>query len=139
MLDVTGSAVRQDGRSASLTAPNGQAQQVLLESALADAGLKAGDVQLTELHGTGTPLGDPIESRSLVDAVLRKRDGTCVPAIGGVKGNMGHTESNAGLTGLQKLLLVLQELHAAPNAQLRVINPHVASAFRKISCMRPVQ
>ena len=59
---LRGSAVRQDGRSASLTAPNGQAQQGLLRGALQDASLQAQAISLNEAHGTGTALGDPIEA-----------------------------------------------------------------------------
>ena len=55
-----GSAVGQDGRSSSLTAPNGPAQQLLITTALAAARMQASDVALTAVHGTGTPLGDPI-------------------------------------------------------------------------------
>ena len=66
VLQMQGSAVRQDGRSASLTAPNGQAQQGLLRSALADAGTTSDDLALNEAHGTGTALGDPIEVRAFL-------------------------------------------------------------------------
>ncbi|MGQ5827624.1 beta-ketoacyl [acyl carrier protein] synthase domain-containing protein, partial [Serratia sp. IR-2025] len=58
---IRGTAVNQDGRSASLTAPNGGAQEAVIEQALAKAGLRGQDVDYIECHGTGTPLGDPIE------------------------------------------------------------------------------
>ena len=72
-LGLFGSAVRQDGRSASLTAPNGQAQQGLLVAALQDASTSVDTLALNEAHGTGTALGDPIEAGSLVAAVLSAR------------------------------------------------------------------
>jgi acyl transferase domain-containing protein len=127
VLEVCGSAVRQDGRSASLTAPNGQAQQGLLMAALADARTGASALSLNEAHGTGTPLGDPIEVGSLVGAVLTQRDELAVGplAVGGVKANIGHAEPAAGMTGLLKLALGLERGDAAPNAQLRSVNPHV--------------
>ena len=62
---VVGTAVRQDGRSASLTAPNGQAQQGLLVAALQDAALSPDNVGVCEAHGTGTALGDPTEAAAL--------------------------------------------------------------------------
>ena len=62
---VRGVAVAQDGRSASLTAPNGKAQEKLLRSALTDAGIVGGQVDYVEAHGTGTALGDPIEMSAL--------------------------------------------------------------------------
>ena len=54
---VSGTAVQQDGPSASLTAPNGTSQQRLIEA------VKAGSGPSLEAHGTGTALGDPIEVR----------------------------------------------------------------------------
>ncbi|GLI63378.1 hypothetical protein VaNZ11_006235, partial [Volvox africanus] len=58
---VRASAVNQDGRSSSLTAPNGPAQQAVVRAALAEAGLPPNQLTSMEMHGTGTPLGDPIE------------------------------------------------------------------------------
>jgi len=52
----------QDGRSSALTAPNGPAQQAVMRSALASAGLQPASITGLQLHGTGTPLGDPIVS-----------------------------------------------------------------------------
>ena len=62
-----------DGRSASLTAPNGQAQQALLDDALAIASIDPMDLAQMEAHGTGTALGDPIEASSLVASVFAHR------------------------------------------------------------------
>ena len=55
---MSGTAVQQDGPSASLTAPNGTSQQRLIEA------VKAGSGPSLEAHGTGTALGDPIEVRA---------------------------------------------------------------------------
>ncbi|HEV2131287.1 MAG TPA: polyketide synthase, partial [Longimicrobiaceae bacterium] len=62
---ILGSALNQDGRSNGITAPNGQAQELLLRAALADAGVEPGKISVIEAHGTGTSLGDPIEMRAL--------------------------------------------------------------------------
>jgi NADPH:quinone reductase-like Zn-dependent oxidoreductase/3-oxoacyl-(acyl-carrier-protein) synthase len=128
VLGLLGSAVRQDGRSASLTAPNGQAQQGLLVAALQDAATSVDALGLNEAHGTGTALGDPIEAGSLVAAVLSAREAPL--AVGGVKANIGHAEPAAGMTGLLKLALGLHAGEAAPNAQLRSLNPHVGGTLR---------
>ena len=97
---VSGSAVRQDGRSASLTAPNGQAQQALLRAALADAATAPDALALGEAHGTGTALGDPIEAGSLNTAVLENRSKAAGPvAVGSFKANIGHAEASAGVAG----------------------------------------
>ncbi|MFH8477133.1 beta-ketoacyl synthase N-terminal-like domain-containing protein, partial [Streptomyces sp. NPDC018000] len=70
---VRGSAVNQDGASSSLTAPNGPSQQRVIRAALADAGLRPGDVDAVEAHGTGTVLGDPIEAQALLATYGRDR------------------------------------------------------------------
>ena len=63
---LSSSAVRQDGRSASLTAPNGSAQRALVVTALGRASLSASEVDCAEAHGTGTALGDPTEAGAIV-------------------------------------------------------------------------
>ena len=129
-LGLFGSAVRQDGRSASLTAPNGQAQQGLLTTALSDASTPADALVLNEAHGTGTALGDPIEAGSLTGVYLARRASTSVPfGIGSLKAIAGHTEPGAGLAGTLKLLVQLIDATLSPNAQLRLINQRVASAL----------
>ena len=137
-LNLQGSAVRQDGRSASLTAPNGRAQEGLLVAALSDGGVEPGMLTLNEAHGTGTALGDPIEAGSLAAAVLTPR-GDAPLLVGGVKANIGHAEPAAGMTGLLKLALGLRWGEAAPNAQLRVLNPHLGGAMDGVSGALPVQ
>ena len=137
MLGLLGSAVRQDGRSASLTAPNGLAQQGLLTAALSDADTTAAELVLHEAHGTGTALGDPIEVGSYVGIVLSARYEAL--AVGGFKANLGHAEPAAGMTGLLKLILGLQASSASPNAQLRLLNPHVGDALHRVSCFLLVQ
>lgn len=64
-LHGAGSACNQAGRSSGLTAPNGPAQTALIKTALAVAQLTPQDVALISMHGTGTPLGDPIEVGAL--------------------------------------------------------------------------
>ena len=98
-LLLEGSAVRQDGRSASLTAPNGLAQRSLLAGAFAAAARSA--IDCVEAHGTGTALGDPTEAGALA-AVLRDRNSSgCRTAVGAAKANVGHTEPVSGCSGWQ--------------------------------------
>ena len=59
--------------------------------------------------------------------------------MGGIKANIGHAEPAAGMTGLLRLALALGRAAAAPNAQLRVVNPHVGDALRGVACALPTQ
>jgi acyl transferase domain-containing protein/acyl carrier protein len=105
---IRGSAVNQDGRSTGLTTPNVVSQQKLLRQALANAGVSPADVSCIEAHGTGTPLGDPIEVEAL-SAVLGQPRANGLPCfLGSVKANIGHLESAAGIAGLIKVLLALR-------------------------------
>ena len=137
---LEGSAVRCDGRSASLTAPNGQAQRQVLGAAFAVSRIAPGSLTIMEAHGTGTALGDPMEVGSVAATVLKHRDVSCVPlGVGSTKANAGHAEPGAGFSGLLRLATGLVRDDAAPNAQLRPLNPHISSTIGGMSCALPVQ
>ncbi|CAK9081954.1 unnamed protein product, partial [Durusdinium trenchii] len=114
-------ATNHDGRSASLTAPNGKAQENLFRTSLALASLQTVDV--VELHGTGTKLGDPLEAASTM-AVFGKSG---KPVCGAVKSNMGHLEGSAGMAGLFKLICTLRNKAGSPNLHLKCLNQHISS------------
>jgi acyl transferase domain-containing protein len=96
---VVGSAINQGGRSSGLTAPNGPAQTQLLNEVIAVAGSNISSVGYVAIHGTGTPLGDPIEVNALGQALMKKGGQNVDVAIGSIKSCFGHTEGAAGLTG----------------------------------------
>ena len=99
---MCGSAVRQDGKSASLTAPNGSAQRTLLVLAMRRAAVSADVVGGVEAHGTGTPLGDPTEAGALAAVHGTQRGSRRPAALGTVKASVGHAEPVAGLFGVPK-------------------------------------
>jgi len=119
-----GNKVNQDGKSASMTAPNGPAQQMCIKASLQEAGVMPHDVTGSECHGTGTSLGDPIEVGSLRG--VQETDERDDPMINtSSKSNIGHLEANAGITGLLKCIIMGQSSLGLPNAHLRALNPHL--------------
>ena len=89
---IRGTAVNQDGRSSSLTAPNGPSQQEVIMTALQEAGCTPAEVDYVECHGTGTPLGDPIEVGALKAVLSEGRDAENPVVLGAVKTNIGHSK-----------------------------------------------
>lgn len=120
---VRGSAVNQDGRSDSLAAPSALAQQAVFKMALARAGTDPREIGMIEAHGTGTPVGDPVEFESL-SAVYGMGQGRC--ALGSVKTNIGHLEPAAGVVGLIKAVLCLQHGLIPPNLHFTRWNQAIA-------------
>ena len=121
MAQRLGSAVQSDGRSASLTAPNGVAQQKLLLVAFATSSRTSGQVDVIEAHGTGTKLGDPTEGAAL-RSVLGDSQSDAMIFLGAAKANIGHSEAPSGVLGMMKLVQLLSECASPGNAHLRRLN-----------------
>lgn len=106
---IRGSAINNDGaEKIGFTAPSVEGQATAIAEAQAMAGVNADDITYIEAHGTGTILGDPIEIAALTKAFRRtsKKMGFC--AIGSVKTNIGHLGPAAGVAGLIKVVLSMQ-------------------------------
>ncbi len=123
---IRGAAVNHDGRSSVLTAPNGPAQETVIRDALRDAQIRAADVSFIETHGTGTSLGDPIEVEAL-DAVYGASPdgGSSACVLGAVKTNFGHLEAAAGIAGLIKVVLALENQAIPRNLNFERLNPQI--------------
>ncbi|MGA5301846.1 SDR family NAD(P)-dependent oxidoreductase [Nucisporomicrobium flavum] len=122
---IRGGAVNQDGRTNGLMAPNPHAQEAVIRTAYARAGVDPGDVHYIEAHGTGTLLGDPIEAKALAAVVSARRDPARPCLIGSVKSNLGHLEAAAGIAGLIKVALMLRHRRIPASLHYREPNPHV--------------
>ena len=122
---IKGSGVNQDGRTNGITVPNGEAQYQLMKETYMKAGIAPNTIQYVETHGTGTPVGDPIEANSVGRLISegRKKGSKCY--IGSVKTNIGHTESAAGVAGLIKVVMALKHKQIPPHLHLKNINPAI--------------
>ncbi|GAB1544101.1 hypothetical protein NUACC21_67770 [Scytonema sp. NUACC21] len=126
MAQIRGSAINSDGASGGLTVPNGLSQQAVIRQALQNAHVTPTDIAYIEAHGTGTPLGDPIEIGAL-DAVFGDTHSQNEPLIvGSFKSNVGHMEAAAGIGSLIKLVLQLQHKEIPPLLHMEQPNPHIA-------------
>ncbi|XP_029611603.1 probable polyketide synthase 1 [Salmo trutta] len=105
---ISKTAVNQDGHTVTpITKPSMVQQEELLRRIYSQSDLST--VQYIEAHGTGTPVGDPIEAGSISKVIAKARPpGSETLRIGSVKGNIGHTESAAGVAGLIKVLLMMK-------------------------------
>jgi acyl transferase domain-containing protein/acyl carrier protein len=122
---IRGTAINQDGHTSGLTVPNGPSQQSVIRQALENGGVDASDVSYIEAHGTGTSLGDPIEMGAL-KAVFAKTHSPEKPLIvGSVKTNIGHLEAAAGIAGLIKVVLQINQQKIAPNLHFKKPNPYI--------------
>ncbi|MDF5712720.1 MAG: beta-ketoacyl synthase N-terminal-like domain-containing protein [Rhizonema sp. NSF051] len=122
---IRGSAVNHDGRSSGFTVPNGSAQQAVIRSSLANAKVEPASINYVEVHGTGTSLGDPIEVRALGSVLSEGRSKENPLIIGSVKTNIGHLEAAAGVAGLIKVMLSLQNKEIPPNLHFNQPNPDI--------------
>ncbi|MGB0561883.1 MAG: type I polyketide synthase [Spirulinaceae cyanobacterium] len=126
---IRGSAVNQDGRTKAITAPNGEAQQSVIRDALERAQVAPEQIDYVEAHGTGTPLGDKTEVHSLVSVLRAGRSSEeqerepCF--FGSVKANIGHLEAAAGIAGLIKAILCLQQGQVPPQLHIKQLNPNI--------------
>lgn len=127
---IRSSGVNQDGRTNGITVPNGKAQQKLLQKVCKEAGLKPAQIKYVEAHGTGTPVGDPIEINALAEVLKKDRDTNERCWVGSVKTNMGHLEAAAGIAGLIKTVLVLNNKTVPPHLHMQKPNP--AIDFQKL-------
>ncbi|MFD3660325.1 acyltransferase domain-containing protein [Streptomyces sp. NPDC058659] len=120
---IKGSSSQNDGLSNGMTAPNPQAQELMLRNAYRRAGIAPSLVDYIECHGSATPLGDPIEANA-IGAVLGG-DRAAPLRLGSVKSNVGHLEAAAGIVGLVKLALSIRNRVLPPSLHYTSPNPQI--------------
>lgn len=123
---IKGSAINNDGSlKVGYTAPSVDGQRKVILEALALAGVEPETITYVETHGTGTPLGDPIEIKALTQAFRASTNKKGFCAIGSVKTNVGHLDTAAGVTGLIKTIQALKNKQIPPSLHFREPNPQI--------------
>ncbi|WP_372404323.1 SDR family NAD(P)-dependent oxidoreductase [Streptomyces luteireticuli] len=122
---IVATGTNSDGRTPGLAQPSARAQADLLRQVYGPAGPDARALVYMEAHGTGTPVGDPLECEAVSTALA----GRCSPRrplpIGSVKTNLGHLESASGLAGLLKAVLVLRHRVIPPSLHGSPVSPAI--------------
>lgn len=122
---IIGSAANQDGRTNGITVPNPDSQLELMKKAYQRAKVSPAKVQYIEMHGTGTPVGDPIEAQSVGRLLSEDRAPEDRCFIGSVKTNIGHTEAAAGSAALIKAVFALKNQQIPPHLHFTAPNPAI--------------
>ncbi|KAI1329792.1 hypothetical protein F5Y16DRAFT_417350 [Xylariaceae sp. FL0255] len=121
---IVGAATNCDGKTPGLSAPSSAAHEALIRDTYRLSGIPPDELLKTgyfECHGTGTPIGDPIEA----NAVARVFEGAGGIHVGSVKPNLGHGEGASGLTALMKVILALEHRLIPPTIKSLPLNPKI--------------
>ncbi len=118
--------VNSDGWTGTLLTPNAEAQTAMLRDLCRRAEVSTSEIDYIEAHGTGTPVGDPIEASSIGQVFGQGRGNGGPAVVGSVKTNIGHLEAGAGVAGLIKAALCLHHGQFLPNAEFETVNPLIA-------------
>ena len=104
---IKAAAGSSDGKALGMTAPRPEGQMRALTRAYAKAGFSQSTISMAEAHGTGTPVGDRAEARTITESLQAQGAAAKSVAIGSVKTLLGHTKASAGVAGLIKVAMSL--------------------------------
>lgn len=122
---IKATAVNNDGKSAGLTVPNGTSQEEVMKTALSQSNLSSEDISYIEAHGTGTPLGDPIEIHAINQVYGTHHSRENPLYVGTVKTNIGHLESASGIAGIIKTIISLKNQKIYKILNFNHLNPNI--------------
>lgn len=105
--------------------PSSDAQATLIRQVYDKSGLDYATTAVFEAHGTGTSVGDPLETKGIGLAFSGRRAPETSLCVGSHKANIGHTEAVAGIVGLIKCILMVERGIILPNGRLQNLNPEI--------------
>ncbi|KAI1398297.1 polyketide synthase [Hypoxylon fuscum] len=138
---IRGTAVNANGRTGGITRPSAVGQEAVIRKAYKNAGdLPLSDTTYFEIHGTGTPVGDPIEVSAVGNAFssLRSDSPEDRLLIGSVKTNLGHTEGASALAAIMKVVLSLESGFIPPSIGVKTLNPDIDFDKAKVEVVRDI-
>ncbi|KAG9237170.1 reducing type I polyketide synthase 10 [Amylocarpus encephaloides] len=127
---IRGTAVNSNGHTNGITLPSVAGQEAVIRKAYAMSGLPTDETDYIEAHGTGTPVGDPIEVEAL-SRVFHHKSGKPT-LIGSVKTSLGHSEAVSGISSIIKVTLALENRVIPPTIGIRNLNPELKLSERNV-------
>ncbi|KAF1955974.1 polyketide synthase [Byssothecium circinans] len=123
---VRGSALNANGRTGGITHPGREGQEAVIRKAYENAGnLPLEDTTFFECHGTGTPVGDPIEISAIGNVFGSATTPEKPLLVGSIKTNIGHTEPASAIAGIMKVVLALENGFIPPSIGIKKLNPKI--------------
>ncbi len=122
---VKGSAINNDGHSNGIIAPNPRGQADAMCKAYQNAGITPDSISYIECHGTGTPLGDPVEIDGMTQAFRKFTDRVQFCGIGSAKSSVGHMLSGSSLPSLIKVIMAMQHRLIPATVGFSTPNPYI--------------
>ncbi|KAL3419450.1 KR domain-containing protein [Phlyctema vagabunda] len=133
---IRATAINSNGRGLGISHPGSEAQQAVIRKAYERANLDFGSTGYFECHGTGTPVGDPIECMAIGNIFAEGRSVDEPLLIGSVKTNLGHCEGASGLAAIIKAVLCLEEGLIPPTVGIKNLNPNIDFKDGKLQVVR---
>lgn len=122
---ILSSGINADGKTNGITVPSYNQQGKLLRKVYSAADIDVNDLVYLEAHGTGTSVGDPIETRAIGEVLGQARRSGHPLLIGSAKSNLGHLETASGMAGLLKAVLTLEKQALPPSIHVETFNPKI--------------
>lgn len=126
---IRNSSTNSDGRSPGITQPTKAAQAALIKHVYSRAGLDPSLTRFFEAHGTGTPVGDPIEASAISEVFTPHRSAEEPLYVGALKSNVGHLEGAAGVASIIKGVFTLERGIIPPNIWFEQRNPKIQESW----------
>ncbi|KAK5987983.1 Highly reducing polyketide synthase valA [Cladobotryum mycophilum] len=127
---ISNTACNHSGRTQGISMPSRAGQEELLLRLHRGVGVEPSETSFVEGHGTGTPVGDPIDASAISSVVASHRSPSDPLHIGSVKSNLGHLEGASGLISIIKCIMMLEHGVMLPNADFTELNPKIEGRDR---------